>query len=131
MRLIIGLDNFGFQLWNDVIRYCQDTGQPSSPELHKAIYHEAISQVVSILSTDFQDFMLRLMEIPVWTTLHYTDRPIDPNLTRTFADQLRAFGISLWHRMEQRKTMLPNRFHVLESCDTMKLIIASYPTQPG
>lgn len=130
MRLIIGLDNFGFQLWNDIIRHCQNTGQPSTPEHHKVFYHEAISQVVSVLNEDFQDYMLRLMEIPVWTTLHYTEQPLDPNLSRVFADQLRVFGITLWHRMNQRKTLLPARFHVLESCDTMKLIIASYSNLP-
>lgn len=131
MRFIIGTDRFGYQFMNDVIRYCQDTGQPSHPEIHKAIYHESISQILSKLDVNFDTFMLNLMEVPQWETIYYGDKDLDFQQAKPFMSQVRAFGITLWTRMNERRTLLPNRYYLLESEDEQLLVVASYPAVPN
>lgn len=127
IRFIIGTEHFGYQFMNDVVRYCQDTGQPQRPELYKAIYHESISQIFSRIDVSFEAFMLNLMELPQWETIYYGEQDLDMQLTKPFAAQFRAFAITLWGRMKTRQTLLPNRYYLLESEDEQLLVVASYP----
>ena len=129
-QYILSLHPFGGALFNSVIHYCQETGNPSTPESHKAIFEECVSQVAAKLSPDINDFMYSLMELPNWTTIHYLDAPVDYDRTEFFRNAVRAFAVCLWHEVNNRVGFNPNYVYLKESCTPALLILGAYADPP-
>lgn len=125
-KLIIGIDPGSYQFKNDVIHYCQETGQPSTPMHHKAIFQECLSQIFQKMDQDFQVFMANLMELPVWTTIHYVDAPVDYDQATPFKHAVRAFAITLWHTMHNKGCLNNQNIYILESCSDTLAIVGQY-----
>lgn len=124
--MIVGFERFGYQLQNDVIRYCQETGHPNRPDLHKNIYQEVVSQVFSQMTPDFQAFMANLMMLPDWKTIHYLEEPLDYSRVDPFKQAVRAFAILLWHRLYTRDKLNENYVFVFQSCNADYAYVKTY-----
>ena len=125
-KVVIGLQPFGTVLWNRVLRYCHETGQPTDLETQKNIYHQAVVQCFDKLSPDLRDCTYQLMEIPHWHTMNYTEANVAEPAFRTFADEVRAFGLSLWHHMAQRGFLKAGRHYYVESSTEMLAIVGFF-----
>lgn len=126
LRLIIGLENAGHQLMNDVIHYCQVTGHPQDQKIYQQIYGQVISQLFHRMDTDFQGYMLNLMELPVWEMIHYVDGPVNYEVTAPFKDAVRVMGIMLWQRLNSRGNLNKGYYFIVESCTESLVIVAVY-----
>lgn len=78
------------------------------------------------MDVDFQKFMYNMMELPDWRMIHYIDTPIDYTHLAEFRAIVGAFGIMLWHRLNERGNLDARYFYVVESCTTSYAIVAAY-----
>ncbi len=125
-KLIVGLSPASYQFKNDVVFYCQETGQPSTPDHHTAIFKECVSQILQRMDSDFQVFMANLMDLPVWATIHYVDAPVDYSRAEPFKHAVRAFAITIWNTLSTKGCLDNNNLYLLESCSTEFAIVGQY-----
>lgn len=129
-RFIIGLEHAGGQFMTDVIQYCQKSGQPNTPEVSKQIYQECLSQIFANMTDDAQDFTLKIMSIPAWSTINYTDAPINPLHYVEFAAAVRSMALQLWHRLNSKGNLDGRYLYLVESCSTTFVVVSTY-TEAG
>lgn len=125
-KIIFGMEQFGHQFKNDVIYYCQATGNPSTPESHTQIFHECLSQILAKMDADFQVFMTNLMMLPDWRTIHYLEEPINYQATAPFKDAVRAFAVLIWERLKNKGNLDQRYYYLLESCTDQYAVIGAY-----
>ena len=123
---VVGLERAGYQFYNDVIFYCQETGHPSDQALYKQIYDQCLSQILNKMDMDFQIFMLNIMELPCWDLIHYLTEPIDYQRSAPFKDAFRAFAIWLWGEFNQRHLFDRRYIYVFESATTTMVLVNAY-----
>lgn len=126
-RFIIGLDQFGYKLMNDVQAFIRDTGQPYTREVVTTIYQQAVSQSFSKLTPNVQDFMLRMMEVPDWRTIDYADGTVNTAPYQTFASAIHAFAACLHYHMDSKRLLHGNVMYYVESCTENLAIVKTYP----
>jgi len=110
----------------EVLRYCKETGNPDTPQHHTEIFFQCLSQILNKMDSDGQAFMGNLMELPVWETIHYLDTPVNYDITVHFRNEMRAFGLAIWHEITSRYRPTEPTIYVLESCDISMAVIGAY-----
>ena len=125
-RVIVGLDYYGTNFFNDVVQYCYRTNQPANQETFNNIYKECISQIAAKLDPDFQAFAVNLMELPYWKLINYTPQEPCQVFDEVFKNALRAFGICLWNSMYTANVLYPHSHFHLESCTQIIVILVIY-----
>lgn len=125
-KVIIGLQPFGTTLWNRTLTYCHATGQPTDTETARNIFHQAVYQVFTKMDPDFRNFGYQLMEIPNWQTMNYTEASVGDTAFRTYADEVRAFGLALWQHMYQKGFLKAGRHYYVESCQELLAVVGFF-----
>jgi len=125
-KMIIGLENSGFEFKNNVIRYCQDTGHPTTPVMYNKIYHEVLCQIFGLMDQDFETFMANIMMLPDFRTIHYLEEPINYQVVGDFRNAARAFAILIWRRLSSRGNMDLRYTYVLETSNEMYAVVGAY-----
>lgn len=125
-KALVSIVNFGPVLWKEVLQYMTETGQPMRPDIAKSIYDQVFGQCVLQIKPDLQAFSANLLTIPQWSTLHYTDEPVNYERVRPFAAAVRAFGVQLWHLFYEQELFSKGDTFVLESCDSTTAVIGCY-----
>lgn len=123
-KLIVGLEQNGYRFMNEVRQYCQVTGHPTDQEFVKNVYHECLSQILSLIHADIQEFMANLQQLPSWKTIHYLPSPVDYEMTSKFASDVKAMGFMIWHRLKDRGNLDARYFYALESCSEQFMIVS-------
>lgn len=125
-RIIVGLEQSGFQFMNDVIHYCQSTGHPTHRGFVESVYHECLSQIMAQIDVDFQTFMANIMMLPAWSAIHYLDEPVNYDIVGPFGDQVRAMAVLIWNRLKTKGNLNENYFYMLETCtETMMVVVCA------
>lgn len=124
--VIVGLEYYGPQFYNEVVRYCQITNQPNSTETYAQIYKEVLSQVVSKITSDPNEFLTNLMELPAWQTINYTPAHPSEVYNVEFKNAVRAFALCLWNSMKNTLVLHDNAFYRCESCTSTLIIMSIY-----
>ena len=133
-RFVIGLEHDGHRLRNEIAGYIQESGQPNDQEHLEAIYSEIVSQIVHAFDHDFQGYLLKILSIPNFMTINYTDNEIDFNLIRRLGEQVRAFAIRVWNsfypRLEEQNGLneASSYIFVMDSVTADYLVLNAYPS---
>ena len=125
-RYIVSLDRFGHRLYQAVINYCQVTGHDRDPARYMHIYEQCLSQMLHVMTDDFQDYTTALLSIPDWSTIHFLDSPVNYEVTRPFRDEVRAIGILLWQKIRSVNALEPFSYRVFYSATLDLVIFTSY-----
>ena len=123
---IVGLDRVGYQFHNDVVRYCQVTGHPAETNLYKQIYDQCLSQILHRMDSDFQAFMLNIMELPCWDLIHYLPEPIDYQKVEEFKNAFRAMAIWLWGEFNRKGLFNEELIYIFENASSTFIIVNAY-----
>lgn len=129
MKLIVSLLPYTHDLTNSIIKLCQVMGIEPTLERQNALRHECISQIMQKICPDFQQYMYNLMELPVWETLNYGDRPFDYEVVNFFTESFRMFAMSFWQELASKGVFElhdKNAMYLIESCTPSIAIIAVY-----
>ena len=124
--LIISLVPFAAPFRNAIIHYCQVTGNPSAPEIHKHIYEQCLSQICFMMDVNATAFMYNLLELPDWRTLHFLETPINPAAVEFFREAVRAFALGVWENLRRKVDATEKYTYVLESCNGSMAVIHMY-----
>lgn len=123
---IVGLERQGIQLFQDVLQYCQLTEQPTDQTTIKQIYDQCLSQVVQMLTTDFQAFLINIQSLPVWSMIYYLEQPLPYDRVEYFRNSVRVFAIWLWTQMTQTGILHETEFYVFHHATLSILVLQSY-----
>lgn len=123
---IVGLERQGIQLFQDVLQYCQLTEQPTDQQTIRQIYDQCLSQVVQMLTTDFQEFVVNIQSLPVWSMIYYLEQPLPYDRVEYFRNSLRSFAIWLWTQMFQTGILHETEFYVFHHATLSILVLQSY-----
>ena len=123
---IVGLERVGYQFHNDVIQYCQATGHPADNNLYKQIFDQCISQILNKMESDFQAFMLNIMELPCWDLIHYLQEPIDYERSSPFKDAFRSFAIWLWGEFQNKGLFERQYIYIFEYATSTFIMVNAY-----
>ena len=123
---IVGLERQGIQLFQDVLQYCQLTEQPTDQTTIKQIYDQCLSQVVQMLTTDFQAFLINIQSLPVWSMIYYLEQPLPYDRVEYFRNSVRTFAIWLWTQMDQTGILHETEFYVFHHATLSILVLQSY-----
>ena len=124
--LIVSLIPFSAPFRNAVIQYCQVTGNPSTPESHKAIFEQCLSQICFKMDLDASAFMYNLMELPDWRTIHYLETPVDYNAVGFFREAYKVFAIGVWENLRKHLANDEKYTYILEGCSVSMAAIGVY-----
>ena len=130
-RVVIGLENDGYQLRNDIYGYIQGTGQPNDIEHVYGIYNELVSQVVHALEPQFKDYLLNLQSVPVYQTINYTENAISRETAMEFGSQVHSFAIRLWNYVYSKVEHADSSHFVLEAATLGYIVLAAHPLETG
>lgn len=125
--IIVGLDQFGYQFYNDCRTFCQRAGQSDSPETVLQIFHECISQIMHFYTEDPGEFLLNSLSIPNFKLITYTEKELDISLINWFKGQVRLFAISLYNQMAKSIPKQPiESFYSLEAVSVTMVGLKRY-----
>lgn len=93
---VIGLDQLGYTLLNEIRIFSGQIGQPITEEVTLNIYRELIAQIVSTYSSREAEIAMAISALPVWPTILYVeDQHAFFDVKREFAARVRLFALAL------------------------------------
>ncbi len=126
-KVILGLDNIGYNLMNEIRLFNDAIGQPLDSAVNFNIYREIMHQIVSAYSDDMEITTQQLGMIPQWPTILYIE---DQNeffdIKREFAARIRLAAMSIYALFKQHLGIHPGIRHtVLVDSVTVTILIVN------
>ena len=122
-KVILGLDNIGYNLMNEIRLFNDAIGQPLDSTVNFNIYREIMHQIVSAYSDDMEITTQQLGMIPQWPTILYIeDQSEFFDIKREFAARIRLAAMSIYALFKQHLGIHPGIRHTV-LVDSVTVII--------
>lgn len=124
---VIGLEQMGYTLLNEIRIFSEKIGQPTTEEVTFNIYKELMAQIISTYSSREAEVAMAVSSLPIWPTILYVeDQHAFFDIKREFAARVRLFALALTALLRRNIPEDPGlRYTYLMEAATVTMVIVN------